>query len=222
MMLLAVLILPGVVAAQAEVVWVREYDPTLSEFPEGLAVDLHGNIYVSMAVLGEVRRISPDGAETLFYRFPPVAAVQLLGLTVDALGNIYVCVFSPYAPDYQGVWRIDRRGGAEHLPGTEAIGLPNALAFDPQGNLYVTDSWVPGTASPEGSVWRIPRGGEAEVWYQDGENLGGLGQIPGYPPLGANGIAYYQRALFVANTERGHIVRIPILPHGGPGEPVVM
>jgi sugar lactone lactonase YvrE len=220
--LLAVLILPVLAAAQTQVVWVKEYDPAAGEFPEGIAVDLKGNIYIAMAALGQVRRISPDGTETLFYQFPPAAGVQLLGLTVDALGNVYVCAFSPYAPEYQGVWRIDRRGGAEQLPGTEAIGLPNALAFDPRGNLYVTDSWVPGIVPPEGAVWRIPRGGEAEVWYQDGENLGGLGQIPGYPPLGANGIVYYDRALYVANTERGHIVRIPVSPDGGPGEAEVL
>jgi sugar lactone lactonase YvrE len=36
-------------------------------------------------------------------------------------------------------------------------------------------------------------------------------------PCGANGIGYFGNALFVANTERGLILRIPVLPNGGPG-----
>ena len=42
--------------------------------------------------------------------------------------------------------------------------------------------------------------------------------IPGVPfPFGANGIAYYPDALYVVNTERGIVVRVPVLPSGAPG-----
>jgi sugar lactone lactonase YvrE len=219
--LLAVLILPTLAAAQPQVVWVKEYDPSLQEFPEGIAVDHQGNIYVSMVRLSQVRKISPSGAESIFYQFP--AGTGVAGLVVDPLGNVYAGVVSPGNPEIHGVWKIDHDGEGVHLPGTGAIGMPpNGLAFDPRGNLYVTASWVFGSDPPQGSVWRIPRGGEAELWYRDVEHLGGLGELPGYGPIGANGIAYYHGALYVSNTERGHIVRIPVLPRGEPGEPEVL
>jgi sugar lactone lactonase YvrE len=224
MVLLAGLILPAVATAQAQVVWVREYDPALWEFPEGIAVDLQGNIYVAMAVLGQVRKISPDGIETILFQFPTGSLV--VGLAVDAPGNVYAGVVAPpEEPSIHGIWKIDHHGLGTHLPGSEAIGMPpNGLAIDPRGNLWVTDSWVPGTMPPdaEGSIWRIPPGGEAELWYRDSLYLGGLGLLQGYAPIGANGIAYYHRALYVANTERGHIVRIPVRPSGQPGEPQVL
>ncbi|NIV30452.1 MAG: hypothetical protein GWN58_13435 [Anaerolineae bacterium] len=223
--LLAALIFPTMAAAQPEVEWVKEYDPGLGEFPEGIAVDLQGNMYVSITPLGQLRKIGPDGSESIFYQFPEGTGVA--GLAVDPQGNVYVGVVNLGDPAIHGVWKIDPAGEGTHLPGTEAIGLPpNGLAFDPRGNLYVTDSWVSGPASgplnAEGAIWRIPRGGEAELWYKDVDTLGGLPIIPGYGPIGANGIAYYHRALYVANTTRGHIVRIPVSPDGGPGEAEVL
>jgi sugar lactone lactonase YvrE len=49
-----------------------------------------------------------------------------------------------------------------------------------------------------------------------------LGEIPGYPPIGANGIAYRQGTLYVANTEQGLILRIPVRVDGSPGEPEIL
>jgi sugar lactone lactonase YvrE len=174
-----------------------------------------------MVRLSQVRKIRPSGGESVYYQFPEGTGIA--GLAVDPVGNVYAGVVAVGNPDLHGVWKIYRRGNAVHLPGSEAMGLPpNGLAFDPAGNLWVTDSWVLDSDPPLGSVWRIPPGGEAELWYQDSAYLGGLGALPGYPPIGANGIVYYNRRLYVANSERGHVVRIPVLPNGQPGQPEVV
>jgi sugar lactone lactonase YvrE len=119
-----------------------------------------------------------------------------------------------FNPTTQGVYRVAKDGVTERLPGSEVIVFPNALAFDKQGNLYVTDS-------ASGAIWRIPRGGSAQLWLQH-NLLAGLGEIPGYPPIGANGIAYWHRSLYVANTEKGLIVQVPILTGGDAGEPQII
>ena len=41
-------------------------------------------------------------------------------------------------------------------------------------------------------------------------------------PVGANGVAVWKRDLYVAVTEHGRIVRIPILPDGSAGEAEVL
>ena len=41
-------------------------------------------------------------------------------------------------------------------------------------------------------------------------------------PIGANGIACWEGEVFVANSEKAHIVRIPILKDGTAGEPEVV
>lgn len=199
---------------------VHTFDPTLGEFPEGVAMDREGNLYVGLAPLGKILRIKRDGStETV-----ATLGSQLLGLTVDAKGIIYAAVNAPFTPD-NGVWRIDPKNPTQPklLPGTENIFFPNSLTFDRRGNLYVTSTTGPplgdGTFG-KGSIWRIPPGGKAEPWLA-GELLTGLitNLIPQPLPLGANGIVHRKRTLYVANTSKKHVVRIPIDSKGDPGEP---
>jgi sugar lactone lactonase YvrE len=180
------------------------------DYPEGIALDKKGNIFVSLPRLGEVWRISPKGEQTVLCSGLPEA----LGLAVDAPGNVYVAVGS-IDPGLRGVYRIGRDGSScELFPGTERMIYPDGLAFDKRGNLYATDA-------AEGAIYRIHRrGGPAHVWLQH-ELLSGSG-VFGFPtPIGANGIQYWKNSLLVANSEQYTIVRIPILPDGSPGEPEV-
>lgn len=207
LLIILIMLTLGVVPALADmhVEEIASFDPALGQFPEGIALDKTGNIYFGFDPIGEIWKISPDGVQSEFYTFddPPGA----LGLAVDAPGNVYVA-----RGVGKGVWRIDRNGEqAEQIPGTQDILFPNSLAFDKVGNLYVTDSAM-------GAIWRIPPGDEAEIWFQ-GTLLTGTGELGFGVPIGANGIAYRQGQLYVANTEKALIVAIPVLVDGSPGEP---
>jgi sugar lactone lactonase YvrE/pimeloyl-ACP methyl ester carboxylesterase len=191
---------------------VHSFDAARSELPEGIAIDMAGNIYVSLGPplfvgggFGEIWRISPDGTETTLAQFeggPPAA-----GLAVDASANLYYA-YPSGEEDTQGVYRLSANGDTERLPGTEAIVLANGLAFDNDGNLYVSDSVL-------GIIWRIPPGGSAEPWLQH-ELLAGC---PPDNPFGANGVALGEGKLYAANTAKGLLVRVPILSDGSAGEP---
>jgi len=189
---------------------VQSFNPGLGEFPEGLTVDKTGNIYVGLGApggpFGEIRKIAPDGIVSSIIQTPTGPS----GLALDSQGTLYYGMFSPDAA-VRGVYKVTGQGVSERLAGTGNVILPNGLAFDQQGNLYVTDS-IPGI------VWRIPRGGSAEVWFQHG-GLAGCGFDPNLPPVGANGIVFWHRNLYVASTEQGIVMRIPVLPDGSAGEP---
>jgi sugar lactone lactonase YvrE len=219
LIIITLLVMPVLAIAAAQVIVVEAFDPALFEFPEGIAIDKQGNIFVSLTVPGQVRRIAPDGSETTLHQF--AAGAMPAGLAVDAPGNLYVAVIvlPPDPTSDQGVWRVTPAGDVERLQGSENIQFANGLAFDHRGNLYVTSSYVFGSWPPECAIWRIPRGGAAETWLVDAEFLGGLGVIPGYPPIGANGISFHHGDLYVANTDKGLIAHVPVLPDGSPGEP---
>ena len=60
-----------VVIAAGDVETVIDYDPPV--LPEGIALDKSGNIYVSMANQSEIRKITPDGTESVLATLPVCA-----------------------------------------------------------------------------------------------------------------------------------------------------
>jgi sugar lactone lactonase YvrE len=192
------------------------FDAEASQLPEGVTVDPSGNVFVSWSPLGQLVKVAA-GSDTA----EPFGAVEglmegdpgLLGLATDEDGNVYGGVVSTN-PDANGVWKFDAEtGDAQRIEGSEGIMLANAIAFDENGTMYITDSIV-------GAVWRAIAGEPAELWIQDAL-LEGDSSF-GYPfPIGANGIAVSEEHVYVAVTETGLIIAIPVADDGSAGSPSV-
>lgn len=228
----AALALPGGIArADRHVETFVAFDPAAGEFPEGVAVDKTGNVYVSLvAPVRQIRRINRSGsAQTVLTDFNDlgVEGVGPAGLHVERRGTLHVAMIGVdlesfqqkdpeevELPETHGVYRVQPDGTAEHVPGTEKILFPNDVARDWRGNVYVTDTIG-------GAVWRIPRRGSAERWLQH-DLLEGDERFQFGFPIGANGIAFRHNRIIVANTERGLLVEIPIQPDGGAGGATVL
>jgi sugar lactone lactonase YvrE len=196
---------------------VYDFSPFVSELPEGVTIDKSGNIYAAGGTVtwfpntppyGAVWKISPDGEKTLLHEFPEGPGAS--GLAVSPSGVLYFGYPNPGFPD-NGVYRLAGDGEPERLPGSENIIVANGLALTAQGDLYVSDSAM-------GAIWRIPHSGEeAEIW-SDHSLMAGCGP----DDFGANGVAFWKDSLYVANTFRGALVRVPILKDGTAGEPEIV
>jgi len=196
---------------------VKSFNAEGGQLPEGLTIDKTGNMYVSLGPpgfvgggYGAVWKLSPDGSEvTELVEYPTGPAPA--GVVADPSGNVYFALPDP-GSTAGGVYHFISDGSTEQVPGTENMIVPNGLAFDKQGNLFVSDSAF-------GAIWRIPSNGSApaEIWLQ--HEL-----IAGCTPedFGANGIAFWKGDLYVANTGRGALVYVPILTDGSPGEPTLV
>jgi sugar lactone lactonase YvrE len=194
--------------------------------PRGVAVDKVGYVYVSVGEVRsnleyiQVRKFTPAG-EQLFS--VEIGQGTIGGLMVTANGDLYIALAAGTA---RGVYRMDQEGEIELLPGSNQIFFANGLAFDDVGTLYITESVsMSQTGLGPGSIWRIRRGGQAELCLRD-VLLAGTGELRTdtglpYPPIGANGIAYYHGNLYVTNTEKGTLLRIPVWTDGSVGEPEV-
>ena len=196
---------------------VVEFDAGAGELSEGVAVDKRGNVFASLSPLGQLVKIPAGTTDAVpFGSVSGLGAgdIGLLGLAVDAPGNVYGAVFAPTGTA-TGVWKFDRKTGAEELvPGTSSMAFPNSVAFDKRGTMYITDTIG-------GAVWRVERDGTAETWVQS-SLLEGDGSL-GFPfPLGANGIAVRNNTVYVGVTEQSSIVTIPIQPDGSAGTPEVL
>jgi sugar lactone lactonase YvrE len=211
--------------------------PSGQPMVEGLAVDKQGNVYTPT--------FNPTGSPPArLFTFGPngnvtnnvpiqiqndITSSAMLGLAfrpgTDALlvidfGKGQVLSVDPGSG--KGVICITLPSGSQAGSGL------NALTFDPNGNVYISDSF-------QGIIWRFsPKEsgaacGEASAWVTDPLLLPKVDnqQPQSVPPFGANGIEFNNEgtAMFVCNTAIDTIVKIPLtgaLGKGGkPGTPVV-
>ncbi len=192
--------------AAEEVINFSTGDPATDPGTEGIAVTGDGTIYVTAnnADGGQVWTVAPgaDTPEVLATLIPPTggAGFGALGIHIDG-DDMLVATHTLADPDLNGVWRVNiDSGAAEHIAGTEVIGLPNDITTVGP-NIYVTDSVT-------GAVWVID-GGDVRPFVQDLllEGVGAL--VPGVP-IGANGIDSFGNRLYVANLEKGLVVEVKI------------
>jgi len=215
-LVVAIATITMLVLANGQVTVMKSFEESPDHLPEGIALDQSGNLFVGLGPpffvgggYGALTRISPDGNETVLVEYPEGPAIA--GLTVDSEGGVYFALPNPGQPDV-GVYRVTD-DGAERIPGTEGMVVPNGLAFDDEGNLYATDSIL-------GSIWRMAPDGssEAEPWISH-ELLAGCSEEDA---VGANGIALWEGGFYVANTANGLLLYVPILEGGSAGEPEVI
>ena len=183
---------------------------------ESVVVANNGDIYTSDQATMYVYRITPSGQVSLFaslfgnnYYDPDAVNAGTLGLEFDRNGNLWIATLDFLNTERHGIYMVTPDGHSELAVPMDpsVIPLPNSLAFDSRGNLYVTESFT-------GTIWKVARGEHvATLWFTH-ELL--------TPPLGgafgANGIIYKDKNLIVANTDRGSLLKIPLNRDGSAGE----
>lgn len=205
-------------AAAASVETVALFDPAAFETPESIQFDRHGNAYISLALTGEIRKIVPDGVQSSLAFLPIRPDVQpcqnafglpiMGGIALDHQDNVYVSVNSCSLSEL-GIWKVTPDGQTSLLAGLPAQAAPNGIAYH-AGWLYVADSLL-------GLVWRIQADGTspAQVWTDDSL----LTPVPLPLVPGPNGLQVFHDEVYVAVSDRAHIVAFPINEDGsaGPG-----
>jgi sugar lactone lactonase YvrE len=180
-------------------------------FPEGIAADHRGRIFVATFDFGNPNVIyifDRNGKvdETISLAAGPNGVLPL-GLEFDGDGNLYVADFRngdilkfepPFNSGSVPAQTFDVCGG---MP--TGCGL-NAITFDSAGNLYVSDSFG-------GNVFKITPGGAISTFIDGSDPL--YDDLKpgnhGFPPFGANGLAFDAKGenLYIANTADDRILR---------------
>lgn len=202
--------------------------------PEGIAANpLTRDVFVgtfNFASENFVLRLARDGHVTAQKSF---GASPLLGLEYRA-GKVYILNFSDPGSGGQGsLQRIDAGFDAGSAVETVAVmptvgappdrfaqnpdgsqdqtifgstghAAPNAMAFDQAGNLYISDSF-------QGAIFRVPNATAcAAPCAVDVVSHDTLLATAGFPPFGANGLAFNadESKLYVANTGDNRVLAL--------------
>ncbi|MCX2183192.1 hypothetical protein KV205_22050 [Streptomyces sp. SKN60] len=175
--------------------------------PENIALEPDGSADLTFAFAHQVARVDKKGAIDVLATLPavanpntPVGAAITTGIARAHDGTLYVGYATGDAAT-NGIWRIaPGSGAAERIVALPVDALPNGMALDEEcDELYVADS-------SRGVVWRVPvNGGEPVVWAS-GTALEPTAELP----FGANGLKLHDGAVWVSNSARGTLLRIPI------------
>ena len=170
---------------------------------EGVAVHPDGSVWCG-GEAGQVYRIAPDGSAMELRAQSSGGFTLALAFGPD--GRLYYVDVA-----LRALLRLDPSGGDpvtlfEGAIDGHELRIPNAIAFDGAGNLYLTESWSPTEPGP--GVYRIDPDGHGELWSSG-------------PFLFANGVAVApdDSAVYVAETWSRRVARVPVLDGGTAGSP---
>ncbi len=186
------------------------------KFPEGIAADAHGRIYVSTFTFSPdksfIVKLSQGGHEL---QRTGDLGVPLLGLAFNADGDLFAADFGngkilkiadgdlSNAPvDYATLPCCDYFPEFPP-PFPKGTASPNALVSDTDGSLLVSDSF-------QGKIFRVEAGGCSDFSCISTVAKDKKLATAGFPPFGANGLALRGGALYVANTGNDTILRLPL------------
>jgi sugar lactone lactonase YvrE len=207
---------PTTQAADPALEVIAAFDPAAWELPEGLAVHA-GEAYVSFAGLGQVHRVPLDGSASALYASVPALTPDtsfVTGISFDEAGRLNIAQPSFTADPVAGVYRAPEGGGTATLFAAHPqLVFPSDAEADEDGALYVTDSAT-------GVVLRAEPDGTTDVWATDPLLFGdrtACGNDAAAFDVGGNGLVWTDDAVYVANTDHGAILRIPIAADGTAG-----
>lgn len=183
-------------------------------FLESLALAPDGSLLVSNMTDSTIYEIQADGTRRAFFQaeLEPGPGIKGLVCLVPAVnGRMFATVISS-DPDKHGVWMITTDGKGKPFATLPVGSMPNGITRHPDGNLLVADSAM-------GIIWKINSAtAHVSQWFSHPliSPRQYLGQFPG-----ANGIQINKHFVYVANSDKGNMIRIPILADGNAGVPEV-
>ncbi|HWE10749.1 MAG TPA: SMP-30/gluconolactonase/LRE family protein [Solirubrobacteraceae bacterium] len=191
---------------------VAHFDITKLQQPENITLAPGGAADVTFNRARQVARVGANGSVSILATLPAPATgtATAAGIVRGKGGFLYV---DYNAGSQSGIWRIPPRGGTPvQVVATPGVKVLNGLAIDPSTDtLYATDSTT-------GTVWKVSlKTGTASLWARGPalEASNGSG-------ISANGIKVHAGAVWVSNTDKGTLLRIPIGAHGAAGAVTTM
>ncbi len=172
----------------------------LAEFPvntflENIAVDSQGNLFITSYEEGKIYRAITTGTINEYANVGGNAA----GIAVDPQGNVLVA--GAASDKTATIFRINSNGAIEPL-----VTIPDAIFLN--GMTFLTENRYLIADSYKGAIWEVNVVEKtARIWLQH-ERLGRSN--PSHPFPAVNGLKIYNNTLYASNTQRQHLIRIPI------------
>ena len=175
----------------------------LGTFVENLLVRADGDFLISVHSENRIERVGADGDRQVFAHLPaPPTSL------VESGEDLFVFGGAPgQSPGY--LWRVDAEGRVETRAEVRGALFLNGSSPFLSGSVLVVDSL-------RGAIFRLSlETGGVDTWFSH-ESLTKATTFPLMP--GGNGLRIFERHVYVSNTDRAILVRVPIQADGSAGE----
>lgn len=176
----------------------------VNTFLESVLVDPTGILYITNHEAGEIVRIDPEGAQSVY------AAIEgkAIGLAPD--GSLLMTGWN--AEGVPIVVQVTAAGEVETLLTFPDAQFLNGLTHLAGDRYLIADSY-------RGAIWQLDLGQQtAEIWLEHPLLARGT---PESPTPGVNGLKIFNGTLYASNTDRLLLLQIPLTSEGSPMEPTV-
>jgi hypothetical protein len=181
----------------------------IAEFPaqtflESIVVSADNTLFVSSHLDGKVWRIGKDGVPVVH----AAIAGKATGLAALPTGGLLLSAWDEQ--NIATVFQISPQGAVEVV-----VKIPDAIFLNGMTHLMgdrylIADSY-------RGAVWVLDIGTKIAQSWLEHPHLARSSPDKEFPA--ANGLKKFGDALYVSNTEKMQVVKIPIQADGSPGEP---
>ncbi|MFJ7158616.1 SMP-30/gluconolactonase/LRE family protein [Streptomyces sp. NPDC101118] len=191
---------------------ITHFDLAAGGLAENIALEPDGSADITLAGAHQVVRVSLKGEKEVLATLPPEAGPQtpvtgsavVTGIARAKDGTLYVN-YATGTDALTGVWRLTPDGVLSRLAALPGTAFPNGMALDEEhGVLYTADSVL-------AKVWRVSLDDGAVTTWATGTELARTTLV------GANGLKFRHGAVWVTNTDKGTLLRIPVRKDGGAG-----
>ncbi len=181
---------------------VREYAvlPDDDAYPAALASAPNGTLFTGSFASGALWRIDARGGA---HEIPGARATlySVSGLTVAADGTLYIvdgAIGAGQGSADPAIYTLSSAGELRRFASVPAMQLPDDIALDAAGNVYVSDLGA-------NVIWRFTPAGAGEIWWRPPPDA----NTPDPDPIG---LAYdaARDALLISEPIGGRIYRVPV------------
>ncbi|QBD76006.1 gluconolactonase [Ktedonosporobacter rubrisoli] len=184
---------------------------TLASFPSGtflenLAISANGDIFMTSFRDGAIIRHTSAGTQEVVARLDGTVS----GIVTAPNDGLFVCSRQPQGPE--SIFHIDIHGRVEkwlNLPGARFL---NGMTRLSEQVLLAADSFT-------ATIWQVDlvqRQVSPWLTHRLLSKRSSQNSLPG-----PNGIKVFAGAVFVSNSERASVIRIPVLEQQQAGEPAI-
>lgn len=182
-------------------------------FLESVIVHPRLGVLVTDMTGGRVLQVDADGTATEFFRLPasPAPGMNWAMCLATVPDGMLLTAISP-DPAVHGVWHVPTSGTAQRRAALPPGTMPNGIAVLADGSAVVADSFG-------ARLWHVDASGNSRIWLEHPllQPRAYLGRFPG-----PNGVQAWNGAVYVAVSDRGHILRVPVTGTGAAGAPAVV